>query len=38
MEQGEKIRSLRKEGRLSQETLAETLEVSRQSTSKWESG
>lgn len=34
----EKLRSLRKERGLSQEQLAELLDVSRQSVSKWESG
>lgn len=38
MELGEKLRSLRKEKKLSQEMLAEKLQVSRQSVSKWESG
>jgi len=34
----DKIQALRKEKRLSQEELAEMLQVSRQSVSKWESG
>lgn len=34
----EKIRKLRKEKGLSQETLAEMLDISRQAISKWESG
>lgn len=38
MDLGEKLRTLRKEKKLSQEALAEKLRVSRQSVSKWESG
>ena len=35
---GEKLQALRQKKGLSQEQLAERLEVSRQSVSKWESG
>lgn len=35
---GEKLQMLRKEQNLSQEALAEKLEVSRQAVSKWENG
>lgn len=38
MKFSEKLQKLRKEKKLSQEQLAEMLEVSRQSVSKWESG
>lgn len=38
MNLAEKIQSLRKEKQLSQEELAEKLDISRQSVSKWESG
>jgi transcriptional regulator with XRE-family HTH domain len=34
---GEKIQQLRKNNSLSQESLAEKLEISRQAISKWES-
>ena len=37
MTTGEKIYSLRKEARITQEEFAEKLEVSRQAVSKWES-
>lgn len=37
MQLGDKLRTLRKEENLSQEALAEKLQVSRQSVSKWES-
>ena len=35
---GENIRNLRKENKMSQEQLAEKLDVSRQSISLWENG
>ena len=35
---GEKIAALRKQNNWSQEDLAEQLQISRQSVSKWESG
>ena len=38
MTMAEKIQALRQAQNLSQEQLAERLEVSRQSVSKWESG
>ncbi len=38
MSVGERIRALRKENSLTQETLAEALDVSRQAVAKWESG
>ena len=38
MNLNEKIQKLRKDNNLSQEQLAEKLNVSRQSVSKWESG
>lgn len=38
MKFSEKLQNLRKEKKLSQEQLAEMLDVSRQSVSKWESG
>lgn len=38
MKFSEKLQSLRKENKLSQEQLADMLDVSRQSVSKWESG
>lgn len=38
MNLGDKIKNLRKEGNLSQEQLAEKLNISRQAISKWESG
>lgn len=34
----EKLQKLRKENKLSQEQLADQLDVSRQAVSKWESG
>ena len=37
-ELGARIRTLRKERGLSQEALAQTLEVSRQAVTKWEDG
>ncbi len=38
MKFSEKLQNLRKEKKLSQEQLAEMLDVSRQSVSKWKSG
>ena len=38
MSMGQKIQNLRQSKGLSQEQLAEKLDVSRQSVSKWESG
>ncbi len=38
MKFGENLRSLRKSKKLSQEDLAEKMNVSRQSVSKWETG
>lgn len=38
MDLGEKIRKMRKEKNLSQEQLAEKLDVSRQTISNWENG
>lgn len=38
MEFGKKIQFLRKENRMSQERLAEKINVSRQAVSKWEQG
>ena len=38
MELGEKLQSIRKRNNLSQSDLAEKLDVSRQSVSKWETG
>ena len=38
MKFSEKLQRLRKENKMSQEQLADQLEVSRQAVSKWESG
>lgn len=38
MKFNEKLQTLRKERKMSQEQLAELLDVSRQAVSKWESG
>ena len=38
MKFGDNLRSLRKAKKLSQEDLAEKMQVSRQSVSKWETG
>lgn len=38
MKFNEKLQKLRKENQMSQEQLADLLEVSRQAVSKWESG
>lgn len=38
MKFSDKLKKLRKENNLSQERLADLLEVSRQAVSKWESG
>ena len=38
MKFGENLKKLRKSKKLSQETLAEKMNVSRQSVSKWETG
>lgn len=38
MKFSEKLQKLRKENKLSQEQLADQLDVSRQAVSKWESG
>ena len=38
MKFGENLQNLRKEKKMSQETLAEKVDVSRQSISKWERG